>query len=90
MRALDLLVHGGPVVTEEGVFPANLGVRDGKIVAMLTQDERPSVEEAVDAIAEPGRTRGRGDGRLLRREVGREADSARFDETQVGVYRQLQ
>jgi allantoinase len=49
MNALDLLVHGGTLVTEEAAFPANVGVREGKIVAILAPDERPSAEEVIDA-----------------------------------------
>jgi allantoinase len=67
----DLLVRGGTLVTESGVFAAAVAVRDGRIAALLAPDERASADAELDArgcyvlpgvvdahvhLNEPGRT----------------------------------
>jgi allantoinase len=47
--ALDLLMRGGLVVTEAGVVRGSVGVRDGRIVALLEGDDTPPADEIVDA-----------------------------------------
>jgi len=44
----DLLVRGGTLVTEEAVYRADLGVRDGRIAAQLDPEETPQADELID------------------------------------------
>lgn len=47
--ALDLLVRGGLLVTEAGIVRGSVGIRDGRIVALLEGDEALPADEVVDA-----------------------------------------
>lgn len=47
--ALDLLIKGGQLVTEVGVIRGGVGVRGGRIAAILEGDEAVPAEEVVDA-----------------------------------------
>ena len=47
-RGLDLLVRGGSVITPDGVQRADVGVVDGRIVAVAATVAGPAVEE-IDA-----------------------------------------
>src|ERR671929_2246927 len=50
MPAADLVVHGGRVATDYGVFHATIVVRDGRIVALEDVDSRgPDAEAKIDA-----------------------------------------
>ena len=50
MTAADLVVRGGTVATDYGVFDATLVVRDGRIAAIEEPDARgPDAEHAIDA-----------------------------------------
>jgi allantoinase len=70
-KLLDLRVRGGTLVAETGLVAADLGVRDGRIVAHLAPDAPASADEELDArglhvfpgvvdahvhLNEPGRT----------------------------------
>lgn len=47
---VDLVLHGGMVVTESGVLPMDIAVRDGRIVALSAHGEdRYEAAEAIDA-----------------------------------------
>ena len=46
---VDRLVAGGRVVSPEGNFPAEVAVRDGKIVGLLAPGEEVTAQEVVDA-----------------------------------------
>lgn len=45
---MDLLLQGGVVVSGQGTFPANVGVRDGRIVALSHHDIVLPAEEIID------------------------------------------
>ncbi|MFN8526254.1 MAG: allantoinase AllB [Chloroflexota bacterium] len=47
--ALDLLVHGGTLVTEAGLVLADIGVRDGRIVSLTDPLHPPAATEQLDA-----------------------------------------
>jgi allantoinase len=50
MPAADLVVHGGKVATDYGVFDATIVVRDGRIVALEEATSRgPDTERKIDA-----------------------------------------
>ena len=50
MPAADLVVYGGTVATEYGVFKATVVVRDGRVAALLDADDRgPDADEKIDA-----------------------------------------
>jgi dihydroorotase (multifunctional complex type) len=52
---MDLTIRGGTVVTPRGRFPADIHVRDGKIVALGTVDASPArVVDAGGLFAIPG------------------------------------
>jgi len=48
---VDLLVHGGTLVTARDTFPADLAIRDGRVAAILAPSARPTVraKETLDA-----------------------------------------
>jgi len=46
---LNLLIRGGTLVGEQGVWAADLGVRDGRIAAILAPGERVAAAEVLDA-----------------------------------------
>jgi allantoinase len=67
----DLIVRGGTLVTESGVFAADVAIRDGRIAALLAPDEPAGAHAELDArgchvfpgvvdahvhLNEPGRT----------------------------------
>ena len=45
----DLIIKGGLVVTPDSVFPASIAIRDGKILAVGSDDAMPPAAEIVDA-----------------------------------------
>ena len=45
----DLIIKGGLLVTPDSVFPASIAVRDGKILAVGSDDAMPPAAEVVDA-----------------------------------------
>ena len=47
MAALDLVIKGGTVATAADTFGADVGVKDGRIVALA--DELTGAEEVIDA-----------------------------------------
>src|SRR5215210_7784392 len=49
MASFDLLVRGGALVTEMGVYAADLGVRDGRIAAQLAPGDGAAAAEQIDA-----------------------------------------
>lgn len=49
MAALDLLIKGGTVATASDTFHCDIGIRDGKIVAMGGAADMPASEETIDA-----------------------------------------
>ena len=50
MAVADLVVHGGRVATDYGVFDATIVVRDGRIAALEDDDSRgPEAEAKIDA-----------------------------------------
>ncbi|MEM8820041.1 MAG: dihydropyrimidinase, partial [Pseudomonadota bacterium] len=52
--SLDLAIRGGTVVTSADVFRADIGVRDGRIVAIADALEAPEVIDARDKLVLPG------------------------------------
>ena len=50
MPAADLVVYGGTVATEYGVFKATVVIRDGRVAALLDADDRgPDADDKIDA-----------------------------------------
>ncbi|AXK81391.1 allantoinase AllB [Pseudolabrys taiwanensis] len=45
----DLIIKGGLVVTPDSAFPASVAIRDGKILAVGSDDAMPPAAEVVDA-----------------------------------------
>lgn len=45
----DLLVKNGRIVTPETVEEGNIGVKDGRIAAILAADQEPEAARVVDA-----------------------------------------
>uniref|UniRef100_UPI000B1E78E8 amidohydrolase family protein n=1 Tax=Enterocloster clostridioformis TaxID=1531 RepID=UPI000B1E78E8 len=45
----DLLVKNGRIVTAETVAEGNIGIRDGKIAAILTADQESEAARVIDA-----------------------------------------
>jgi dihydropyrimidinase len=48
-RPADTVVHGGQVVTSSDVLDASVAIRDGRIVAVATEDEMPDAARHIDA-----------------------------------------
>ena len=46
---VDLFIRHGTLVTEAGVYPANLAITDGRIAAILAPGERVAAEAELDA-----------------------------------------
>ena len=46
---LDTLITGGRIVTETGTFDGWLGIADGKIACIGTEDEMPTADTTLDA-----------------------------------------
>jgi dihydropyrimidinase/allantoinase len=46
----DLLISGGQMVTERGVVPGNIGVRNGRIAGLFAPDIRPDSERHISAV----------------------------------------
>lgn len=47
---LDMVVHGGTVVCENGTFPGMVGIQDGRIVLLAQEwESRPQAKQVVDA-----------------------------------------
>lgn len=47
--ALDLLITGGMVYTEQGFYPLNIGARDGRIALLAQADYQPEAARVIDA-----------------------------------------
>lgn len=45
----DVLIMGGLVVSGKAVTPAGIGIKDGKIAALLAPESRPEAGEVIDA-----------------------------------------
>ncbi|MEM6943133.1 MAG: dihydropyrimidinase [Pseudomonadota bacterium] len=52
--SLDLAIRGGTVVTSADVFRADIGIRNGRIVAIAEALEAPEVIDARDKLVLPG------------------------------------
>lgn len=48
-QPLDLVIHGGTLVTERDVYPADLGIRDGRVAALLEPGAPVAAAETLDA-----------------------------------------
>jgi dihydroorotase len=69
VNQLDLIIRGGTIVAHEGERRADIGVAEGRIVA-LESDLKASAKEVVDARARhifPGLTQGVTSGREWKR-----------------------
>ncbi|WP_421724422.1 dihydroorotase [Bauldia sp.] len=54
---IDTAIIGGTIATEEGLFPASVGIDDGRIVAVGDAETLPAARESIDArgkIVMPG------------------------------------
>lgn len=49
MAPLDLLIHGGTVATASDTFRCDVGIRNGKIVALGEQADMPPCTDVIDA-----------------------------------------
>ena len=50
----DLIIRGGTVVTESDAFPADVGVRDGRIAALASRLDGGPVLDASGLLVLPG------------------------------------